>query len=31
MLTAHGRAPFSGDRRIVVAMADPMRSALLDA
>lgn len=31
MLTAHGRAPFSGRRRIVVAMADPVRSAMLSS
>ncbi|MCJ2188284.1 TauD/TfdA family dioxygenase [Novosphingobium beihaiensis] len=31
MLTAHARAPFSGPRRIVVAMADPVRSALLSS
>ncbi|SFG29289.1 Taurine dioxygenase, alpha-ketoglutarate-dependent [Novosphingobium sp. CF614] len=29
MQTAHGREPFSGSRRIVVAMADPVRSAIL--
>jgi alpha-ketoglutarate-dependent taurine dioxygenase len=27
MITAHGRAPFEGPRRILVAMADPFRSA----
>jgi len=25
MLVAHGRAPFTGDRRVVVAMAAPHR------
>ena len=29
MLTAHGRQPFSGDRRIVVGMADPLQASEL--
>jgi len=26
MLTAHGRAPFKGSRRILVAMAEPIHA-----
>ncbi len=31
MLTAHGRAPFTGERKVIVAMADPVRSPALPA
>lgn len=30
MLVSHGRQPFSGERRIVVAMADPMNDARME-
>lgn len=30
MLTAHGREPFAGPRRVVVAMSDPMTAATSD-